>query len=118
MTSLCETSSDVQNTVRPSFATANPGMMPGLRAGMAVVDVACGSGSLTRLLGEAVGPAGSAIGVDMSAAMLREAAGRTGPSSIRYELGDALALPLEDASVDAATIAFGLDAGVRVRLGR
>jgi demethylmenaquinone methyltransferase/2-methoxy-6-polyprenyl-1,4-benzoquinol methylase len=80
----------------------------GLRAGMSVVDVACGSGSLTRLLGEAVGPSGSAIGVDVSAAMLREGRGRAGPSSIRYERGDALALPLADGSVDAATIAFGL----------
>jgi len=80
----------------------------GLRAGMSVVDVACGSGSLTRLLGKAVGPSGSVIGVDASAAMLREAAGHPGPASIRYELGDALALPLADASVDAATIAFGL----------
>jgi demethylmenaquinone methyltransferase/2-methoxy-6-polyprenyl-1,4-benzoquinol methylase len=40
--------------------------------------------------------------------MLREATNRAGPPSIRYELGDALALPLEDATVDAATIAFGL----------
>jgi demethylmenaquinone methyltransferase/2-methoxy-6-polyprenyl-1,4-benzoquinol methylase len=80
----------------------------GLRTGMSAVDVACGSGSLTRLLGEAVGPTGSAIGVDVSAAMLREAARRAGPPSIRYELGDALALPLEDSAVDAATIAFGL----------
>jgi demethylmenaquinone methyltransferase/2-methoxy-6-polyprenyl-1,4-benzoquinol methylase len=80
----------------------------GLRSGMAAVDVACGSGSLTRLLGDAVGPSGCAIGIDVSEAMLREAAGRVGPSSIRYERADALALPLDDATVDAATIAFGL----------
>lgn len=80
----------------------------GLRAGMSAVDVACGSGSLTRLLGEVVGPTGSAIGVDVSKAMLREATGRAGRSWIRFELGDALALPLGDATVDAATIAFGL----------
>lgn len=80
----------------------------GLRPGMTVVDVACGSGSLTRLLGQAVGPSGSAIGVDISAAMLREAAGRPGPSWIRYERADALALPVDDETVDAATIAFGL----------
>jgi len=80
----------------------------GLRRGMSAVDVACGSGSLTRLLGEAVGPSGSVVGVDLSTAMLREAAGRPGPPSIRYELGDALGLPVEDATVHAATIAFGL----------
>jgi len=80
----------------------------GLRPGMSAVDVACGSGSLTRMLGDAVGPSGSAIGIDVSGAMLREAAGRAGPPSIRYERGDALALPLADGCVDAATIAFGL----------
>ena len=80
----------------------------GLREGGSAVDVACGSGSLTRLLGEAVGPSGSVIGVDVSEAMLHEAAARPGPVSIRYEHGDALYLPIEDASMDAATIAFGL----------
>lgn len=80
----------------------------GLRTGMSAVDVACGSGSLTRLLAEAVGPSGSVIGVDVSEAMLRVAAGRVGPASIRYERADALALPLADGTVDAATIAFGL----------
>lgn len=80
----------------------------GLRPGKSVVDVACGSGSLTRMLGAAVGPSGAAIGIDVSAAMLREAVGRAAPSSVRYERGDALAIPLADRSVDAATIAFGL----------
>lgn len=80
----------------------------GLGRGMAAVDVACGSGSLTRLLGRAVGPSGSVLGVDLSEAMLREAARPAGHSSIRYELGDAMSLPLEDGTVDAATIAFGL----------
>jgi demethylmenaquinone methyltransferase/2-methoxy-6-polyprenyl-1,4-benzoquinol methylase len=80
----------------------------GLRPGMSAVDVACGSGSLTRLLGEAVGASGSVLGVDVSAPMLRQASSRRGAPSIRYERADALALPLEDASVDAATIAFGL----------
>lgn len=81
----------------------------GLRPGMVAVDVACGSGSLTRLLASAVGPAGAVIGVDISGAMLREAERRVGPAQpIRYELADALALPMPDASVDAATIAFGL----------
>jgi demethylmenaquinone methyltransferase/2-methoxy-6-polyprenyl-1,4-benzoquinol methylase len=43
--------------------------------------------------------------------MLRQARRRrvpVGAASPRYELGDALALPLPDASVHAATIAFGL----------
>ena len=80
----------------------------GLRPGESAVDVACGSGSLTRLLGEAVGPSGAVLGMDVSASMLREAMSRGGAPSVRYERADALALPLDDASMDAATIAFGL----------
>lgn len=80
----------------------------GLRPGMSAVDVACGSGSLTRLLATTVGPTGSVVGIDVSSAMLREASTRGGPPSVRYERADALALPLDDATVDAAAIAFGL----------
>lgn len=83
----------------------------GLRAGMAAVDVACGSGALTRELARAVGPTGTVTGIDVSARMLGVAQGQ--PSSPRaatprYVQADALALPLADASVDAATIGFGL----------
>jgi demethylmenaquinone methyltransferase/2-methoxy-6-polyprenyl-1,4-benzoquinol methylase len=83
----------------------------GLRPGMAAVDVACGSGALTRELAVRVGPGGSVLGIDVSAAMLRRARTRSlrGGSAVpRYESGDALELPLADGSVDAATIAFGL----------
>lgn len=81
----------------------------GLGAGMSAVDVACGSGALTRMLADRVGPAGSVIGLDVSEPMLREAERRRSPGDVdTYAVGDALALPLADASVDAATIAFGL----------
>ncbi len=82
-----------------------------LRPGMAAVDVACGSGALTRELAAAVGPAGSVTGVDLSTAMLRRAESRpvaAGAARPVYRRGDALALPLDDAVADAATIAFGL----------
>jgi demethylmenaquinone methyltransferase/2-methoxy-6-polyprenyl-1,4-benzoquinol methylase len=76
---------------------------------MSAVDVACGSGALTRMLAARVGPAGSVRGLDVSDAMLREAERRRSRGDVdRYEVGDALALPLGDATVDAATIAFGL----------
>ena len=80
----------------------------GLRAGMSAVDVGCGSGALTRLLAARVGPTGRVIGHDISGAMLDEARRRSSGGVERYGFGDALALPLGDASVDAATIAFGL----------
>ena len=83
----------------------------GLKPGLAAVDVACGSGSLTRELARAVGPTGTVTGIDVSARMLGVARDRrpaTGAASPDYVEGDALALPLADASVDAATIGFGL----------
>ena len=83
----------------------------GLRAGMTAVDVACGSGALTRELARAVGPTGTVTGIDVSARMLRVARDRRrveGAAEPRYVEADALALPLADATVDAATIGFGL----------
>jgi demethylmenaquinone methyltransferase/2-methoxy-6-polyprenyl-1,4-benzoquinol methylase len=83
----------------------------GLHAGMDALDVACGSGALTREVARLVGPDGTAIGVDLSLGMLRQARRRPTPPGAaepRYRPGDALALPLPDASVDAATIGFGL----------
>ena len=78
-----------------------------LGPGMSAMDVACGTGALTRELARRVGPAGSVVGVDVSAAML-ERARRAGGGSIRYVRADALTLPGGDGSFDAATIAFGL----------
>jgi demethylmenaquinone methyltransferase/2-methoxy-6-polyprenyl-1,4-benzoquinol methylase len=73
---------------------------------MSAIDVACGTGALTRELVRRVGPAGRVVGVDVSAAMLERA--RRAGSGIVYLRADALALPEGDASFDAATIAFGL----------
>ena len=82
-----------------------------LSPGDTALDVACGTGALTRELARAVAPGGSVIGVDRSTEMLRVARRRPVPSGAvapRWVEGDALALPLEDGSADAATISFGL----------
>src|SRR5438309_1462623 len=70
------------------------------------LDVACGSGKLTRELQRALGPAGLAVGLDFSAGMLR-IAGRHAGGPV-YVRGDALRLPFGDAGFDAVTVAFGL----------
>jgi demethylmenaquinone methyltransferase/2-methoxy-6-polyprenyl-1,4-benzoquinol methylase len=76
----------------------------GLADGQSAVDVACGTGALTRELA-ASAPGAMVLGVDFSWEMVRRAAG-AGP---RYHLvGDAVRLPLRDSSVDVVTIAFGL----------
>ena len=72
-----------------------------LAAGEVAADVACGTGALTREL-EAAAPGALVVGFDFSFEMLRRG------SRGRFAAGDALALPLADASVDVVTIAFGL----------
>jgi demethylmenaquinone methyltransferase / 2-methoxy-6-polyprenyl-1,4-benzoquinol methylase len=72
-----------------------------LAAGEVAVDVACGTGALTREL-EALAPGALVLGVDFSTEMLARGGGG------RFAVGDALQLPLAEASADVVTIAFGL----------
>ena len=72
----------------------------GLPGGSTVLDLACGTGDLCRdLSARSLQP----IGVDLSYGML--AAARTGAPLVH---GDALRLPLPDASVDGVTCGFAL----------
>ena len=77
-----------------------------LQPGGSALDVACGSGKLTAELAKLAGPGGRAVGLDFSASMLKVA--RRAHPSIEFIEGDALRLPFDDRSFDAATIAFGL----------
>ena len=77
----------------------------GLQAGGSALDVACGSGKLTAELAKR-SSGGRVVGLDFSPEML-EVARRAYPY-VEFIEGDALNLPFEDASFDAATIAFGL----------
>jgi len=70
----------------------------------AALDVACGTGDLTRAL--KAGGAASVVGVDFTPEMLGVA--RAKGDGLTYIEGDAMALPFEDASFDVVTIAFGL----------
>ena len=79
----------------------------GLRAGDSALDLACGTGSLTRALAGAVGPTGSVLGVDFSSEMLRAAEARPG-TNVEYRLGDATDLAgVPTGRFDAVTIAYG-----------
>ncbi|HLY36129.1 MAG TPA: ubiquinone/menaquinone biosynthesis methyltransferase [Candidatus Limnocylindria bacterium] len=82
-----------------------------IATGMRVLDIACGTGVLTRSLAVGAGPTGEVVGVDRSEPMLARAlarAPRAGSAPIAYRLADALTLPFPDASFDAVTVAFGL----------
>ncbi|WP_273843389.1 ubiquinone/menaquinone biosynthesis methyltransferase [Rubrobacter calidifluminis] len=79
----------------------------GLEGGERVLDLACGTGSLSRDLARAVGPYGYVLGVDFSAGMLRLARRRM-YANLEYRLGDATDLKeVESRSFDVATIAYG-----------
>jgi arsenite methyltransferase len=84
---------------RRELARAALGAKPGER----VLDAGCGPGFYCVELAEEVGPDGSVVGVDSSAAMLALAERRcAGRANVDLREGDVLALPVEDACVDAA----------------
>jgi len=76
-----------------------------LRPGARALDVATGTGDLAIELARRVGPDGEVVGSDFSPGML-ERARRKAPE-LRFEEGDALALPYPDDAFDAATVGFG-----------
>jgi demethylmenaquinone methyltransferase / 2-methoxy-6-polyprenyl-1,4-benzoquinol methylase len=78
----------------------------GLRRGGSALDVACGSGKLTAELARIAGPGGHVVGLDFSPEML--AVARREFPNIEFQEGDALKLPFDGGTFDAATIAFGL----------
>jgi demethylmenaquinone methyltransferase / 2-methoxy-6-polyprenyl-1,4-benzoquinol methylase len=79
----------------------------GLQPGDSALDLACGTGSLTRDLAKRVGPEGYVLGIDFSREMLRAAEARPAPN-IEYRLGDATSLEgVPSGAFDAATIAYG-----------
>ena len=80
----------------------------GLRPGMRALDVACGTGKVAADLERAVSPGGAVVGVDVSTRMIERAQARFAREGLKFVVGDALALPVEDAAFDAATIAFGM----------
>jgi demethylmenaquinone methyltransferase/2-methoxy-6-polyprenyl-1,4-benzoquinol methylase len=82
-----------------------------LAPGQAALDACCGTGDLAFELAQRVGPQGSVIGSDFSERMLdlaREKAAARNAEGVRFEWGDALALPYDDASFDAVTVGFGV----------
>jgi len=75
-----------------------------------VVDIGCGTGSTTRAAGR-VAVDGEALGLDLSTAMLRQAARRAqeeGLSNVRFEHGDAQVHRFTPSALDVALSRFGV----------
>lgn len=81
------------------------------RPGERILDVGCGSGPTTVRLAELVGPDGSVVGVDISAAMIEAARARaaaSGLGNVELRVADAQVDDLGDATFDAAFSRFGV----------
>jgi demethylmenaquinone methyltransferase/2-methoxy-6-polyprenyl-1,4-benzoquinol methylase len=84
----------------------------GVRPGQRVLDLAAGTGDLTRRFAELVGEGGQVVAADINAAMLNVGRdrlldeGMTG--NIRFTQANAERLPFHDNSFECATMAFGL----------
>jgi demethylphylloquinol methyltransferase len=84
----------------------------GAAPGHTALDVCCGSGDLALMLARQVGPQGQVYGVDFAAAQLTVAQERSrftpALAPCHWLQGDALALPIATATIDAATMGYGL----------
>jgi demethylmenaquinone methyltransferase/2-methoxy-6-polyprenyl-1,4-benzoquinol methylase len=81
--------------------------------GSKVLDVATGTGDLAFALAEAVGPSGTVVATDFSEKMLELARSKAvaralDGSGLSFSSANALSLPFEDDSFDAATVGFGV----------
>ena len=88
---------------------ASLGLLPGMR----VLDLASGTGDLSRLAAHELVPLGMVAGCDLSHSMLsfgkrKLAKSPVGYWHVEFAQGKAAALPFRDGSFDAATIAFGM----------
>ena len=73
--------------------------------GLSWADIGCGNGAFTELLVDRVAPR-SIVGVDPSPEQLSYARQRHTAGIAQFSQGDAMTLPIADASVDAATMAL------------
>ena len=89
-----------------SFAgVGNPFSVGDIFAGETVIDLGSGAGFDCFIAGQAVGPTGKVIGIDMTDAMLtrsRDTARIMGLDQVEFRQGFIEDLPVEDASVDVA----------------
>lgn len=74
-----------------------------------VLEIACGTGIVTRHLRDSLPKSATLVGSDLNDAMLAYAAGKFGPDDrVTLKQADATALPFADASFDAVVCQFAL----------
>jgi len=79
-------------------------------SGARALDIACGTGVVTRAVAQRVGTTGRVVGLDLSAAMLAVARVVPSPAGpvIEWQEGNALALPFPDQTFDLVTCQQGV----------
>ena len=85
------------------LSCGNPTAFSGLRPGETVVDLGCGGGLDVLLAAAKVGPAGKAVGIDMTPEMIdraRRNAAKQGRTNAEFHRATIDRLPLPDRSVD------------------
>jgi SAM-dependent methyltransferase len=82
-----------------------------LQAGERVLDVACGTGVVTRQAAQAVGTTGQVIGLDINEGMLQVARTVVPPAGapITWHHGSVMTLPFPEASFDVVLCQWGLE---------
>jgi len=89
------------------FAVEQMQLAPGNR----VLDVGCGTGTVTRTMAAQVGSGGQVVGLDPSSAMLAEARSQpaaTGSANVVWVEGEGEHLPFADGQFDRVTAQFSL----------
>lgn len=74
--------------------------------GMDVLDVACGTGVVTRTIADRLGGRGTVVGLDLNDAMLTVA--RRMRPDLEFRKGDVAELPFSDESFDAVTCSMAM----------
>ena len=77
-----------------------------IASGHCVLDVACGTGVVTREIAKGLGANGSVIGLDLNPGML--AVAKEKAPNIEWQQGNAEALPFDSNSFDVVICQFGL----------
>ena len=80
----------------------------GIREGGRVLDVACGTGAVTRVAATRAGPAGRVVGLDVNPNMLAAARSAVRDRAIEWREGSAHEMPFPDASFDVVLCQQGL----------
>lgn len=89
------------------FARELAAMLPADPGGD-VVEIACGTGLVTRELRRRLAPSRRLVASDLSRAMLDYARSQVGESAIEWREADAMSLPFRDGEFGAAVSGFGL----------